>query len=262
MRFKLTLVIDKKQYGSIIPINYQYEQSAVIYNTLSRASEKFSLWLHENGYQLDSGKRFKLFTYSPLKIEKRKILKDTQRLQILSDTVEWQISFLCERSTQQFIQGVFSQQVFELGDRLSRVRFRIQSVELLPTPIFTEEMEFVTMSPIFIRYKNSDGKVSHLSPTDERSKNLIKSNLLSKYEAYNKLPYSDDFDFNFELLDEPKQKLITIKSGTPEETHIVCYLCKFSMCAPIELMKIAYESGIGNENSQGFGCIRVEKSNN
>lgn len=28
MRFKLTLVVDKRQYGSIIPINYQYEQSA------------------------------------------------------------------------------------------------------------------------------------------------------------------------------------------------------------------------------------------
>ena len=35
MRFKLILEVNKKAYGNIIPINYQYEQSAAIYKILS-----------------------------------------------------------------------------------------------------------------------------------------------------------------------------------------------------------------------------------
>ena len=42
MRFKLTLDVNKKVFGNIIPINYQYEQSAAIYKILSKADVSFS----------------------------------------------------------------------------------------------------------------------------------------------------------------------------------------------------------------------------
>ena len=85
MRFKLTLNVNKNAFGNRLPINYQYEQSAVIYRILASGNEQFAMWLHENGYQLESGKRFKLFTYSPFKVEKRRIVND--RLILLSDTI-------------------------------------------------------------------------------------------------------------------------------------------------------------------------------
>jgi CRISPR-associated endoribonuclease Cas6 len=34
MRFKLTLTVRKQTFGNVLPINYQYEQSAVIYRIL------------------------------------------------------------------------------------------------------------------------------------------------------------------------------------------------------------------------------------
>lgn len=258
MRFRLQLIANKSVFGNKLPINYQYEQSAVIYKILSLGSTQFAEWLHENGYQLVNGKRFKLFTYSPLKIEKRIVLKDTQRLCIFSDTVDWQISFLPEKSTEKFIQGLFSQQTFEIGDRKSRVQFRVQSIEVLPSPEYTEEMEFAAMSPIFIKYNNPDGTATHLSPADERAKEMLKAGLLSKYEAIHGKPFAGEFEFGFDLLNEPKRKLQVIKQGTDEETRIAGYLCQFRMHAPVELMKIAYESGIGSGNSQGFGCLRVK----
>ena len=36
MRFKLTLEVNKKAFGNRLPINYQYEQSCVIYKILAR----------------------------------------------------------------------------------------------------------------------------------------------------------------------------------------------------------------------------------
>ena len=175
MRFKLILEVNRKAFGNILPINYQYEQSAAIYKILSRADKDYSTWLHNNGYQLENGKKFKLFTYSRFKIAKRKSLPNSDRLQILSDTVEWQLSFLPEKSTASFIQGMFMNQIFEVGDHTSKVQFIVRNVEVLPSPEFSDNMTFRTMSPMCIQYINSETKEKkYLSPDDKKAKFIIK----------------------------------------------------------------------------------------
>ena len=77
MRFKITFRIDRS-LGDCLPINYQYEQSAVIYKILSNADKAYSAWLHDNGFQLNNGKHFKLFCYSRFQFEKYRILRDAQ----------------------------------------------------------------------------------------------------------------------------------------------------------------------------------------
>ena len=69
MKFKITLQTNR-QYGNLLPFNYQYEQSAVIYRILAQADMQYSSWLHENGYLLHEAKRFKLFCYSPFIFDK------------------------------------------------------------------------------------------------------------------------------------------------------------------------------------------------
>ena len=103
MRFKLQLEVNKNVFGNRLPINYQYAQSAVIYRILARADKDYATWLHENGYRMENGKTFKFFSYSRFMIEKYKVLREKEQLQILSDTIEWQISFLPEKSTQRFM---------------------------------------------------------------------------------------------------------------------------------------------------------------
>ncbi|HOS16539.1 MAG TPA: CRISPR-associated endoribonuclease Cas6 [Bacteroidales bacterium] len=259
MRFKLTLGVNKRAFGNVLPINYQYEQSAVIYRILSQASKEYADWLHENGFRIESGKNFKLFTYSPLKITKRFIPKDNDRIHILSDTVEWQISFLPEQSTEKFIQGLFANQVFEIGDKQSTVQFQVEQVEVLPAPVFTETMDFETMSPLCLRVKREDGGTEYISPKDTRAKESVLSGLLSRYESFYGKPFPSAFDFKFKAADNIHSKKITIKANTPAQTEVRGYKCSFTLKAPVELMKIMYESGIGQECSQGFGCVRERK---
>ena len=45
MRFKLILEVNKRAFGGMLPINYQYEQSAAIYKILSGADEAYASWL-------------------------------------------------------------------------------------------------------------------------------------------------------------------------------------------------------------------------
>lgn len=261
MRFKLILEVNKRAFGDVIPINYQYEQSAAIYKILSRANKEYATWLHENGFQLKNGKQFKLFSFSRFKIEKRQILRKEERIQILSDTIEWQISFLPEKSTQQFIQGLFKNQSFEIGDKISVVQFIIRSVEMMPTPRFSEEMTFSTMSPLCIKFKREDGKTDYLLPTDVRSRYLIFNGLLDRYRSFYDKPLECTLDdCNLDILNEPKPVLITIKAGTPEETKVKGYMFRFIVHAPVELMQLMYESGVGSLCSQGFGCLKTEKT--
>ena len=211
MRFRLILEVNRSAFGNVLPINYQYEQSAVIYRILSQANEAYAEWLHENGFQTESGKRFKLFTYSRLKIEQRQMLLQEERIRIWSDTVEWQISFLPEKSTEKFIQGLFANQTFEIGDKKSVVQFNVKNVEVIPSPEFTEEMEFLTMSPICLRQKRTDGSTAYLSPSDEPAQMAILTGLLSRYESFYGKPFDGDTSaFRFTLLDEPKSVLVKI----------------------------------------------------
>lgn len=256
MRFKLLLKVEKQSFGNILPLNYQYEQSAAIYRILSKASEEYATWLHSNGFKTEEGKTFKLFAFSRFKIEKRKVLKEQEQIIIFSDTIEWQISFLPEVSTEKFIQGLFANQVFEIGDKRSVVQFRVQNIEVLPSSVFTEEMEFSTMSPMCFRALRADGTTEYLSPADERIDAALQMSLADRYKAFYGKPYEGTIsDVQFTLLDEPKSALIKIKANTPQQTKVKGYMCKFRMKAPAELMKIMYESGIGEECAQGFGCV-------
>jgi CRISPR-associated endoribonuclease Cas6 len=205
MRFKLTL--ERMGRENIIPINYQYEQSAVIYRILADANDNYATWLHDNGFSVeDCGKRFKFFTYSNFKIEKRQVLKDTGRIVILSNTIEWQISFLPDKSTESFITGIFMNRSFFIGDRLSGVKFTITNIEALHNPEYKEVMCFSTMSPMCLRYKIDENHQEYISPADERAKDAIKLGLLNKYKVYYKKEYPKDFFFDFKLLSEPKRK--------------------------------------------------------
>ena len=178
MRFKLILEVNKRAFGGMLPINYQYEQSAAIYKILSGADEAYASWLHDNGFRLESGKTFKLFVYSRFKIENFRILRDTERLQIFSDTVEWQVGFLPEKSTEKFIQGVFQDQVFEIGDTKSVVQFIVRSVE--------EYGVFIEIAPNLAGLAEADSTLRPGQAVSVYIKNILPEKMKIKLVVVNK----------------------------------------------------------------------------
>jgi len=258
MRFKLTLSVDKQSFGNRISFNYMYECSALIYKILSKSNAAFSSWLHENGFAVNK-KRFKLFTFSRLHIPKYRI--DGQFISIQSDSIEWLISFLPERSTQEFVQGIFREQEFELGNKQANIRCRVQSIEMLPSPEFTECMQFETLSPICITLNKDDGKQEYISPNHPEAARLIHGNLLDKYHALQGMEFPEKgYRFSLKTLTVPKSTLVTIKTGTPQESKVRGYLCSLSATAPVELMRIMYEAGVAGKNSLGFGMLQQKIS--
>ena len=256
MKFKITLNINRK-HGDLLPFSYQYEQSAVIYRILAQADTQYASWLHENGYQLNGSKRFKLFCYSPFIFESVRPLTKEGCLNIIGERATWYISFIPEKSTLEFIQGIFAHQSFTIGNKEHRVAFDVVGVEAMSMPQLSEDMTFLALSPICVK-QHEGNKTQYLSPDNPKFAQGILKGLMARYESIHGQPLAlDNNSFAFVLADNKvKAKLITIKANTPYESRVRGYLCSFRMKAPLELMKIAYEGGVGEQCSQGFGFIK------
>lgn len=273
MRFKLTIENTPGNNNNVLPLNYQYELSAWIYKILNYGNEEFAQWLHKEGYTNDY-KNFKLFTFSNLIIPKYKINGD--RMQINSRINELVVSFYPIESLEYFISGLFKNQQFTIGDKKSKAAFTVNNVEKLPEQEFNNTMEFKALSPVLISYKNTESQkyAEYKHPEDENYGNLLIKNLVAKYNAFYATetnPASpaadrtdrieiepDNLEYEFTPLTKPKSRLITIKSGTKQESKLRGYLYKFRLKAPAELIRLGYYAGFGEKNSLGFGCVEVE----
>lgn len=258
MRFKITLQLQPKVMGREMPINYQYPLQSAIYKIFACGDSEFSAWLHENGYQQE-GKRFKLFTFSNLIVPNYGIDKQRERLIIKSDIVTLYISLLPERSTQKFIQGLFQQQIIQVADYISGVQFVVREIQVLPSLEYHPDMTFRTLSPICVSLRNERGHMDYLAPIDPRYEQGILAGLLARYDAIYGTPFSGTPHCHLQLLSDPKSSLIRIKAGTPNETRVRGYRFSFKVDLPEELMSIAYESGLGEKGSMGFGMIEAQE---
>lgn len=257
MRFKLTLKIDRK-YGDNLPFNYQYEQSAVIYRILAQADKQYASWLHANGYSQSGTKRFKLFTYSPFIFDRVHAVPQCGCLNIIGNMATWYISFIPEKSTSEFVHGVFSRQRFTIGNRIFKVAFDIVNIEASVTPSFCEDVVFKALSPVCVKMHEAN-RVKYLAPSDPLFVQGIINGLMAKYEIIHGHPLTiSDEEMSIEIVDDKiKSKLVTIKSETASETKVRGFLFLFRLRLPLELMRIAYEGGIGEQCSQGFGFINI-----
>lgn len=257
MRFKLTLIpIDE----AVIPINYQYELSAWIYNLINKSDSRFGRWLHETGYTKNGVKKFRLFTFSNLQIGHLKVHAD--RMEIFSEKVYLHLSFFPVEIPAVFISGLFSEQRFVLGDKYSRARFDVKMVEKLPEPAFSGEMSFKCLSPLLVSDSIDGNNAQYLAPDAPNYALQLKKNLLNKIVAYNEhhntdLAVPQDFDFEFEPNGKARSRLVTIKAHTRDQSKLRGYIFNFKLKAPPEIMRIGYYAGFGEKNALGFGCVEI-----
>ncbi len=262
MRFKLSLKING-QNKNTLPVNYQYPFASWIYKTIARGNPEFSDWLHKKGY-CDNGKTFKLFTFSNLYVRKREIFDD--RLKILSNDASFIISFYPVEIPEHFITGLFRDQQMSIGDKISQAGFTVSGVEKLADPEFSETMSYKCISPVVVSMKEEGKKyATYISPAHPNYKELFIKNLSEKHRLFcqttnQEVKTYQDFDFGFDFSGNLKQRLITIKSGTKEESKIRSYLFSFTLKAPVDLQKTGFFGGFGEKNSLGFGCGEIREN--
>lgn len=257
MRFSVNLLISSRP--AILPINYQYPLSAVIYKIIQKADAVYADFLHNTGY----GKGFKLFTFSDLRTPFR---IEGDRMLLTDSTAQLTICFHLPDTTEKFIQGLFMHQQFEVGDIKSRVQFSVQKIEAIPVwnnqdGQAIQEVILQPLSPLVCGVKNERGNYDYLPPEHPRFTYWLLHNWQEKYATlYGKVASINAFDnTSLEVLpsrESAKARLITIKANSASETKVKGYV-KFRMKvrAPIEVLRLGMNSGCGIYNSMGCGCI-------
>jgi len=270
MRLKLQFeTTGKKQ---ILPLNYQYPVSAWIYKVFDNADSSFAEMLHDEGYTLENGKTFKLFTFSKLRFPKHtwKIIPGTDRMEVWARKAWLTISFQLPEQLEKFVTGLFQDQEVFIGDKNSGIEMRVTNIENLGQEIFKNQdaqnndnptVKFKTVTPIVIGYYEEGNKnKQYINPVHPEYKRLFITNLIDKYKSTGAAGNTGEKDIRVEFTKlNPKTELQTIKAYTPGETKVRAYHYEFELTAPPEILETGYNAGFGSMNSLGFGFCEVVK---
>lgn len=266
MRFKLVFSIDRdKSPLPVLPLNYQYPLSCWIYRVIRKGHPDFTGWLLKNGFS-SPRQVFNLFTFSNLKPGNGEFEVNNDRLMILADKVEMVFSCISDPMTVSYITNLFNRQQFSIGDKKSRVFFKVIKVINLPDVDFEGKARFTTLSPVVVsraKEDSEDEKTEYLRPEDEEFKTSLLYNLYEKvYSKVSKEIIESGILVNEQALritSEIQETPIIIKSGTNDEATVSGYEFDFEIEAPGKHIQAGYYGGFGDLNSMGFGCVEVIK---
>ncbi len=192
---------------------------------------------------------FKFYTFSNLMLMNRKPSKSG----LFFERAFFILSSPDDRFTKSFAEGLLQKPEFYLDGPRGKVDFAIERIEILQELSFSDECWFKTLSPIYVktmRKENYALRETDLYPTEPKYYENLHRNLVERFrEFYGRAPV-DHFDV-IETADI-KPKRIKIAAG-----YRRCNLMSLRIQASPELLKFAYDAGLGEKNAMGFGCVDV-----
>ena len=239
--------------GITLPINYNYQLAGIIYRFLTESDPEYASFLHNEGYAA-AEKRFKLFTFSQLMAEHRRITGATIHF---GSTLTWYVSSPVERFLSHFADTLLTEGRLSIGQH----ELRIRDVTVQRIPRFQSEMYFRCLSPITMSTKRQhEGKqaMHYCLPEDPAFSELIRQNLIRKHEAiHGRAPHDHILTFRFDNAYIRKRKGRVTRLVDYKGIKIRGVMCPFHVSGSVALIHTGYECGFGDKNSAGFGMVEV-----
>ena len=239
--------------GITLPINYNHLLVGAIYRFLAESNPEYADFLHDEGYRT-AQKRFKLFTFSQLMAERRRITGEQIHFR---STLAWSVSSPIEQFLSHFADTLLIRGRLSVGQH----QLKIIDVNIPRTPNFQSEMQFRCLSPIVmsaVRERAGQRRTHYCLPDDPQLSELIRRNLIRKHEAIlGRALQNDTLSFRFD------ESYIRRKQG--RVTRLVDFnnikvrgiMCPFHVSGSRALLQVGYECGFGDKNSAGFGMVEV-----
>ncbi|MFQ6044094.1 MAG: CRISPR-associated endoribonuclease Cas6 [Candidatus Poribacteria bacterium] len=252
MRLEIIFKHDKLN----LPIHYNEIVQSFIYNHIS---EELAKWLHDEGFAYEK-RSFKLFTFSRI-MGQFNINGRNNTINFISPS-KLIVSSPIERFTQELANEIIQSNALKLGEN----EVYVEQLNIKPSPDFSEEasprirgeMEIKMLSPITVysTLKKADGasKTYYYSPFESEFSELLEQNLKKKASILLGKDKVDKYSFTIEptRVRNNDQKILTYKDFV-----IKCWMGEYKIKGSPELHRIAYETGLGSKNSQGFGCFSI-----
>jgi len=252
MRLFITLETEKVVN---IPVNYQEYLTAAVYGYVGSGDEDYAKFVHDEGYVGDGGRRFKPFTHSWLRIPSRNRRIVGDRLQILPGQIGWMVSSPLDDFLRPFASGLLKAGRLRVGSET----LPVAAVEAASSVEATEKMVCTCLSPIVATKRRPDGSTQFLRPSEDPKafSEIIRSNMIAKYKAFNLSPSDDDrlvieFDANY---------LAANRDGTKKASYkgidVIGILAPFKATGSKELISLGLSAGFGSKTACGFGCVEA-----
>lgn len=240
MRIELTLQTPRRQVR--LPLNSNHALASCIYRTLATSSSSYAERLHQEGHRFQ-GKRFKLFTFSQLRVPRRQV--QGEYLLVQSPELYWLVSSPVDEFVMHFANGILERGTVELGD----VALRVCAVQALSPPAFTPIMRFTCLSPITVSTHIDKEGLNPLQycRLEDGFYDKVMENLRRKYTLLTghdagQLSLTMAFDPDYMARRDGRiHKTIRYK-----DTRIFGYLAPFTVQGDVELMRVGYECGFGD----------------
>jgi len=223
-----------------VPFDYQYYLASALYHKIQYSNFKLGTTIHNKA-------KYKQFTFSWLDIPRKEVLP--HGIRILDGYANFQIASPNPEILKGFIEGLLSDPELRLGN----AKFEVQKVQTNVLERLGEIETFKCLSPILVRtIREADGRriVWDLDPHETKFFTNLHANLVRKYADYHGGGNPGRFDI--QRLSNVKRTRIRIK-----DTYNRAYFMEFQVRGDPELMTFAYEAGLGERNSMGFGMLET-----
>lgn len=238
MRFRITIEFD----GNLeLPLSYNKIIQGFIYRNIM--DKDLAQFIHDKGFSYEK-RKYKMFTFSRLQGN------------FVIDKVRKKIIY--QSPVQLLVSSCYDDFFIDLSLSLLKRDIKIadQEAYISRMDIIVEEpkknQEIRMLSPVVVYSTLSNGRTVYFSPYNNDFQRIIKENLLKKYKAFYKENITD-IDFEIDIVSDKYTKVISNYEGFIIEGWMGDFVLKGSE----DIMKLAYDTGIGGKNSQGFGCFEL-----
>ncbi|CCO07756.1 CRISPR-associated endoribonuclease Cas6 [Desulforamulus hydrothermalis] len=228
-----------------LPIHYNHLLQAAVYKAIEPA---LAVFLHDKGYE-GGGRRFKLFAFSRLN-GRFDIIKEKNTLRFTRN-----IGLTVSSPAVDFCQSIANGLLTGGQLRLGVYRLEVKAVSVQQYTVPGRRVVLKTISPVvaYSTFTRPDGRkyTCYFQPGDPDCDQLIENNLRKKYLAF----YNQEAPpgpVRVKPMGQLKLNIVNYKG-----TIIKGYSGRIELTGPQELLQMAVDAGMGNKNSQGFGCVEV-----
>lgn len=247
---RISFVLQPEHGALTVPIHYNHLIQGAIYRNLD---ESLAEWLHSEGY-VHGKRRFKLFTFS-------RLLSKTCRYDPSSKTLQIKGPFTLKIGSLDvdFLESLVLHVVKKGGLRLNGINCAVVSAEV-EMPVKASGPVLVrALSPIVVYSTLEDAtgkkKTYYYNPWEKEFGAKILENLKRKWAALKGkegLPPLEKAYLKPVKVSKRNEAIVLFKG-----TVIKGWTGLYELSLPEPLFQIAYDTGLGSKNSQGFGMVEV-----
>ncbi|ASV76922.1 CRISPR repeat RNA endoribonuclease Cas6 [Thermogutta terrifontis] len=240
MRVRITF--NSLQKSIPLPWHYPAQLQGLLFRWLRANDRKLARLLHDVGF-VYQGHSYKLIVFSHLRGTFAKAATDSV---FLDPPLRWWISSPLDPIVQSLVGGLFGRPYVRLGQQT----LIIERVQVEDLPDFSHPTTFYTLSPVVVStcQDGPDGPQKiFLSPDQPDFVRVIRDNLQRKASLLGINAPANSLAIQPGRL---RSRLFQLHGGS-----IRGWEGEFLLSGPPELIRVAYEAGLGERNAQGFGML-------